>query len=166
MEKSFEKQDRPPFRPALRGCVARDVRLAREACECYFHALYRIAANTYRSLMCEGVNRELADLFDEIAIDESEQFRLLGQLVVALGGNPAVHTHLRTEMLELGGGGGERDLHAVRHMVREALRDKKAAIDRCQTLMGHTQDRVVRSFLAHLLSCEQRHVEMLQAKML
>lgn len=165
MSKSNENNLYPPFRPALRGCVAKDMRLARAVQECYAHALYKVAADTYRSLLCEGVDETACELFDCIAVDEAEQFRLLGELIVALGGNPVLQTGIRVEPVEIS---CRKDVHgnrAVLHMLRESAREEHTAIDRLETLMSRTQDRVVRSLIAYILTNEQRHAERLKAAM-
>ena len=80
-------QNRPPrFRQQLIGCVARDRQLAVALASCYTDTFASIAAQIYRSLVTVEQDRVLSDLFDRMAGEELEQFRLLGELIVALGG--------------------------------------------------------------------------------
>ena len=157
MNPSSQNSSYPPFRPSLDGCVGRDLRLARMLTDCYLNELYAHAANTYRSLLCEKGERTLSDLFDELAADENEHFRLLGGLILALGGDPMIRTQLG-----VGGNITACDGRWGMRMLDDALCEKKKMIDRYQTVMGHTQDRVVRSVLLYLLENEERHVERLQ----
>ena len=152
--------NKTPFRPTLAGCIARDGRLARAVGECYQCALYGIAAYLWRSMMSETQDRELSMLFDCIARDEIEQFRLLGELIAALGGVPTLYTQVRIDPAHYGQAMGAQFLS---RLIREAIGDERQMIDRYQTLMGRTGDRVVRSILSQLLSDEHRHLERLQA---
>ena len=151
-----------PFRPTLEGCVARDPRLARAVGECYQCALYGIAAYLWRSLMSEKRDRELSRLFDRLAREEIEQFRLLGELIAALGGVPTLYTQVRIDPARHG---QPTEAQFLSRLIREAIGDERQMIDRYQTLMGRTCDRVVRSILSQLLSGEHRHIEQLREKL-
>ena len=144
----------PPFRPTVAGCVGRDPRLFGMLEECCAAALYAFSANTYRSLLCESSSPALSTLFEELAMGAAEQLRAFGRLTFAVGGNPAPRCQLRVLPHALPSADPNR-------LCREAISDEKNLIDRCQTLMGRTQDRVVRSFLAAILSDLQRQVERL-----
>ncbi len=150
----------PPFRPTLRGCVAKDRRLSRMLEEAYAGELYAVAANTYRSLVCEAADARLSALFDEIAVEEAEHFRLVGDLILSLGGNPALHAPLSVDRLSLSEGG--EPAFSLAAMTEAALREKRRVIERYQTLMGRTEDRIVRSLLSYLLADEERHAASLR----
>ena len=158
MTHSSDFRATPPFRPTLRGCVARDPQFAQALSEVYRHKLYEVAAMTYRSLIADATDHVSAGVFDEIAIDAAEHFRLLGDLILALGSDPCFQMHLGVEQTS-------RHRHTTTEiptqMVLDARKEKKRSIDRLQTLMGHTADRVVRSILTHLLTDESRHMEIL-----
>lgn len=148
-----------PFRPCLSGCVAQDLRMARAIGECYQCELYAIAAYLWRSLMCERHDRDLSELFERYAREEIEHFRLVGELISSLGGVPALYTQVRIDPARYG---NVNDGGCVSRFLSEAIADEKQMIDRFQTLMGKTNDRVVRSILTHLVADEHRHMEQLQ----
>lgn len=152
-----------PFRPTLRGCVSQDHRMARAVTECYYAKLCSFSAYTYASLMTESKDRALSDMLDSFAAEEGEHFRLLGELILALGSNPNVKTQVRVSAMEWREGACGSLEKAVREMLQEAITFEKNANDRFQTLMGCTEDRVVRSLFAYLLSDCQRHIEHLRA---
>ena len=152
----------PPFRPVLEGCVVRDCRMARALGDRYQSELYTIAAYLWRSLMSEKHNRGLSDLFDLFAREEIEHFRLVGELIASLGGVPTLYTQIRIDPSRYV---GETGSQCLERLVREAIRDEKRMVDRYQTLMGQTNDRVVRSVLSHILSDEHRHIEQLREKL-
>ncbi len=152
-----------PFRPTLTGCVAQDHRMARAVTDCYYGKLCSLSAYTYASLMTEQKDRALSDMLDAFAIEESEHFRLLGELILALGSNPTVKTQVRVSPMEWREGICGSHEAAVRTMLEEAVQLEKNASDRLQTLMGRTEDRVVRSLFAYLISDAQRHIEHLRA---
>ena len=160
MNYSSDSRANPPFRPTLRGCVARNPQLARAFSGIYQHTLYEVAAMTYRSLIAETTDHGAARLFDEIAIDAAEHFRLLGDLILALGADPCIQVNLCVEH-------APRQKSAfsnfVIQMISDAKQEKKRSIDRLQTIMGKSADRVVRSVLSHLLDDESRHLAALEA---
>lgn len=153
---SFERESDsirvPRFRPPMEGCVAKDRRLANAFKICYIDTFASIAANIYRSLVCLGHDRRAAELFDCIAEEDLEHFRLLGELILALGGDAS----MRGVRGGCTGGTGQDDTAAF---LVDVCRERRCNIDRYQTLMGKTGDRVVRSVLTKLLSSEQRIVE-------
>lgn len=152
-----------PFRPTLKGCVSQDARMARAVNDCYCAKLISLAAYTYAALMTSQGDRALSDMLDAFAVEEAEHFRLLGELILALGGNPAVRTQVRVSQMER-----KNDLcmpceRSIRQMIEESVQAEKAMSERLQTLMGKTEDRVVRSLFAYLDSDGQRHIEHLMA---
>lgn len=153
---SFECESNPSraprFRPPMEGCVARDRRLANAVKICYIDTFASIAANIYRSLVSLSRDRRAADLFDSIAEEELEHFRLLGELILALGGDAALRGARGTCM----GGTGHGD---AAEFLSDECEIRQRNIDRYETLMARTGDRVVRSVLAKLLSSERRILE-------
>jgi len=151
-----------PFRPTLMGCVARDRGFARMLEGAHLHALYSFATMTYRALIAERCDRRLSAILDAIVRDECEHFRLLGDLILALGGNPAIRAQLQVERLEPRDGEDQNATELATYLIAQTMHEKKRSIDRLQTLMGRGQDRVVRSLLAYLVSDEERHLELLR----
>lgn len=157
--------NQPPhfFHPTPKGCVARDLRFARALEELYAEELAAVCAASYRSMLCDGCDARLSEILLEQMEDEILHFRLLGELILELGGNPSLRTQIRVETLhrpEDTKGGCEALSETV---LRQAMRDKRHSIDRCQTMLGRTQDRVVRSLLLWLIGEEQRHAERLRS---
>ena len=158
-------QERPTpkfFHPTPEGCVVRDIRFARALEELYVGELSAIASASYRSMLCDPCDRRLSELLLEEMQDEILHFRLLGELILALGGNPTVRTQISVETLHRPNDpqNGCRELSKT--VLSQAVRDKKRSIDRCQTMLGRTQDRVVRSLLLWLIDEEQRHADRLK----
>lgn len=151
-----------PFRPTIMGCVAQNKTFAHALEGVYLHALYGVASMTYRTLIAERHDRRLAAIFDEIMIDETEHFRLLGDLILALGGNPAICAQIRVERVEPDDGEGRHASELTEYLISQTEREKKRSVDHLQTLMAKAQDRVVRSLLSHLVADEERHLESLR----
>ena len=99
--------------------------------------------------------------FEALAAEAAELMRAFGRLQQATGGNPVVRGAIRVQPHPLPPEGADRCALAVEALCREAICDTKAWIDLCQTVMGRTQDRVVRSCLAAILSDLQRQSERL-----
>ena len=147
------------FRPRLEGCVARDRQLAQNLQACYVDSFAFIAANVYRSLTVAEEDRSLCELFEWMAEESLEEFRLLGELILALGGSAAL-TRVRCRS------GGVPMRAPTVSLAEEAVRELQKNIDRYETLMSRTGDRVVRSILAKLLSGQRRMLDRLQRTMM
>lgn len=133
--------------------------------DCYRAELSAVAAYTYRALVTESVSGELSALFDRIAVDESEHFRLTGELIASLGGNPVIRARVHTEPYDFSGLTPQKTAVTVSRMLREAMREEREEIDRYQTVMAHTEDRILRSFLAQIIGDEERHLGRMKAMM-
>lgn len=150
--------DRPSsFRPPLKGCIARDARLAAALEECYSDAFFSIAEQIYRSLVTADSDRMLSDLLNRMAEEELEQFRLLGELITALGGSgkPCGIGRMRKT-------GSCIERQETPHLLKACIDEKRQRIDRYETLMSHTADRVVRSVFSRLLSRERKQLTRLE----
>ena len=143
------------FRPPLIGCVARDRALASSLSACHTDAFFSIAAQIRRSLLSEAYDRRLSDLFDRMATEELEQFRTLGELILALGGVGLVRCGK-------GGARGSVREHDGAAMIDACIGEKRRCVDRYETLMSRTGDRVVRSVISKLLSAERRMIAELE----
>lgn len=149
----FEKNEYvhyPPFRPALRGCVGRDRRLAASVYTCCSEAFFGISDNIYRSLALSNADSALADLFEELAEQDLERLRLLEELYFALLAGeeqdaPRCPRFKRTACPAYG-----QDPPAL-----VALWERRRNIDCFETLMGRTEDRVVHSVFSKLLTAER-----------
>lgn len=150
------------FHPTPNGCVLQDLRFARALEELYADELNAIATASYRSMLCEECDQELSALFYEQMQDEIQHFRFLGELILALGGNPTLRTQIRVETMHRSDDPRSSCAKLSEELLYVALRDKRRSIDRYQTMLGRTQDRVVRSLLCQLIDEEQRHSERLK----
>ena len=154
MEKDLEEKETYPFRPTVEGCVARDPRLAAAFAESYSEELRGVVAYSYLSILFAQQDARASALFGRLAKEEMQHFRMLGELILALGGNPSVQARIGTPAV-----------HPCKRgragIITDAIRDERCGIDRYQTLMGRTQDRVVRALLSHLIADEHRHTDAL-----
>ena len=139
----------PPFRPSLRGCVGRDARLATAVYTCCGEAFWSISDNIYRSLICKDCDTSLSDLFEELAQADLERFRTLGELFLALCEGEKSKTPCYPYR--------KRTLSSARNPnshLHVALWERRNNIDCFETLMGRTEDRVVRSVFSKILAKE------------
>lgn len=157
-----ERQNRF-YRGNARNMPCRDRRPLRLLEECYRAELGAVAAYTYRSLMTEQISAELSAALDRMAIDEMEHFRLMGTLIVSLGGNPSLRVHVQNEPYSFEGLPTQKAEATLTRMLTEALREEQKEIDRYQTVMAHTEDRILRSFLCQVISDEERHASKLRS---
>ena len=138
----------PPFRPSIRGCVGRDTRLAAAVYTCSAEAFFSISDNLYRSLVCKDCDTPLSDLFNELAEADLERFRLLEELFLALGENGKSQTRCYPYRKR------PSSPHTQDAPLQAALWERRRNIDCFETLMGRTEDRVVRSVFSKILSTE------------
>ena len=85
------------FRPMFMGCVARDPAMARALSGLYGRELLSVAINIYRSVVVSVKDPLCGRLLERIAQEDCAHFRLLGELILALGGSPALRTVVRTD---------------------------------------------------------------------
>ena len=157
----FEKNEYvhyPPFRPSLRGCVCRDARLAASLYTCCANAFFSISDNIYRSLVCRDCDTALSDLFEEIAERDLEQLRTLCELFLALSAADGQKTTRYPYFKRNACPSRCQDTPAA-----SALWERRRNIDCFETLMGRTEDRVVRSVFSKLLSTERLLCHRLEA---
>ena len=139
----------PPFRPSLRGCVGRDTRLAAAVYTCAVEAFFSISDNIYRSLVCKDCDTSLSDLFNELAETDLERFRLLEELFLALNDNKKLQTPCYPSRKR-----APLSHHTQASFARTALWERRRTVDCFETLLGRTEDRVVRSVFSKILSTE------------
>ncbi len=87
------EQIREPY-PSLEGTAA-NCRLACELMRSHAGELNAVSEYVYQSIMFDETMPELAEMFNEIAMSEMQHFRLIGELIRLLGGDPALRTAVR-----------------------------------------------------------------------
>ncbi len=159
---SIEPTDRRPasFRPRLKGCVLRDPRLARAAESCCRDAYASLSKTVLFALLAAHEEPELAARMESLAYEELEELLLLGELVLAMGGDPSLMAAGRRFCSDPRKGGGIR----TAELLSDRLRDTRLAADRYRRLLSHTSDRVARSVLTRLLAGRERRCEELEGK--
>lgn len=80
--------------PSLDGTTC-NCRLACEVARSQAAELNAISEYLYQSIMFRETMPGLSDMFDGIALDEMHHFRMLGELINRLGGDPTVRTAVR-----------------------------------------------------------------------
>ena len=161
MQEASERH--PRFSREARRMPCRDPHPISLLEDCYRAELSAVAAYTYRSLVTEPLSGELSALLDRIAVDESEHFRLIGSLIVSLGGNPIVRARVQTEPYDFDGMTEQKTEITLSRMLREAMVEEREAVDRYQTVLARTEDRILRSFLVQIIADEERHISGLKS---
>ena len=80
--------------PSIDGTTC-NCRLACELARQHSAELNAVSEYIYQSIVFAGTMPQLSDMFDGIALDEMHHFRMLGELIRLLGGDPAVRTAVR-----------------------------------------------------------------------
>ncbi len=158
MPKADRNPTRPPaFRPPLCGCVPHDRRMSNALIPLYINAFSSLAANIYRSLVCRGKDSRAEALFEELAEEDLEEFRLLGELILSLGGDAELRG---TRAARHGYARAEQDVQDG--LLREALDERRLGMERYQAVLGESRDRVVRSVLTKLLTAKAHSVDQIE----
>ena len=112
----------------------------------------------YFSLMLEGINPTLSELFDKMAMTEMRHFWLLGKMMIKLGGDPAVRTRHSNPFY----GKPERiDGQTVKRIVSGALEEEQASMKNYLKLAAATPDKAVSALLERIGADEEHHARML-----
>ncbi len=154
-ERGIERGRAPQFRPPLAGCVGGDGRMASALNVFYCEALWGIVANVRRSLECRGKDLRGDGMFYDMAEGEMEEFRTLGELILALGGRLELCRQPSKTRLCMPCG----DIPALIEQAAEAEKGRIAGYER---LLSHTSDRVVHSVLTGLLARHRRNLSLLE----
>lgn len=143
----------PRFRPALVGCVAKDLALCRILCGMWADTLSSFRCNLEGSLFLLPTDRDSGEALYRDAMEMAEELRNLGELIVALGGRTLAETV----------GGRKHRCRTGEDYFTFAVKDKMRRVDLYETLMSRTGDRVVRSVIAGLISSQRKSVRSLEA---
>ncbi len=83
--------------------VIKDLQLARRLYPHLGREIVDVSDYTYFSIMFEDSAPQFSELVEKIALDELEQYRILGRLILDLGANPAINIRLRNTPVDLAG---------------------------------------------------------------
>lgn len=143
--------------------VKRTPRLARALFAPRADELSAISNYTYYSIAFERSMPELVELFDIIALTEMRHFRLLGELIDALGADPAINMHLRTTALGLTEDEDSRAPVAAVRVLRSLLHDEEVAAREYARLAGvFEDDPAAATILTCLAADEAAHARALR----
>ncbi len=151
---AYPSDRRPtPFRPRLDGCVLHDPYLARAASECYRARLSALARDLDCTLLTAHKDPAVSARAEALAEGEWEQLRLLGELVLALGGSLGDRTLPRRSSR---GRGSEPE---AEHLLAGRIEEARQAAELYGRLLSRTSDRVARSVLTRLQATQCRLAE-------
>lgn len=151
-------------RVTLEGRIRRDPALARLTEPVLAEELEAISSYLYRAAVSEYATPELSGLFESIALDEMEHFRLLERLILALGGNPAIRLNLRNAAIRMKDLRAYADRGEPTAMIRQSIREEEKGIGRYEEIVAHSDDPMVRSLLLGIVSEEREHIARLGKK--
>lgn len=143
--------------------VQRNPRMARMLFAPRAGELQAISDYTYYSIVFADTMPELSALFEDISLTEMRHFRLLGDLIVALSGDPVVNLRLHTAPLGLTEDNDSRAPVAAVRVVESLLRDEEAASREYARLAAAFQnDPAAAAILTRLSADEAGHARMLR----
>ncbi len=148
--------------PGMTG-VIRAPRLARSLFPPRADELSTISDYTYYSIVFADSMPELSALFENISMTEMHHFRLLGELIDALGADPVINVRVHNSPLGLTEDEDSRAPVAAVRVVESMLRAEEAAsreYARLATLFG--SDPAAVAILTRLSADEASHARMLR----
>ena len=149
------------FLPRFSGCVEKDRRMARAVERLYREELESVAFYLYSSLLAEDTDPTLSVLFDSLAVEKARHFKILGNLLHALGGDPSLCLQTRTTYASFVR--TEDPDKKKQSLLYESLEEERRVASFYSALLAHTEDGVVRSVLSCLMEEERGHEEKLTA---
>ena len=149
------------FLPNFSGCVEKDRSMARAVERLYREELESVAAYLCRSILSQESDQALSELFDRLAIEEARHFKILGNLLRALGGDLSRCLQARSHYGK--GSREEGEERSTQRMIYESLREERRIASLYNDLSAYAEDGVVRSVLSCLMEEERGHGERLTA---
>lgn len=139
-----------------------DPRMARLLFRAYNDELTTISTYTYNSIILADLCPQTANLFETLSMTEMRHFRLLGQAIRRLGGNPSIRTDLRVTSYEpCPGSAHPQTVPVSRQMLRCAIAAEQTAAWEYRALAGKTRDEALKSLLCRLAADEEEHAVLL-----
>ena len=145
------------------GCLRRDGRMARLLFRAYYDELTAISTYTYNSIILADLCPAVATLFTTLSMTEMHHFRLLGDAIRHMGGNPSIRADLRVTSFEPCAESAHPHTESVcRQMVRNAVCGEQTAAWEYRALAGKTKDDALKQILCRLAAEEEEHASMFQ----
>lgn len=140
-----------------------DPRMARLLFRAYYDELTAISTYTYNGIILSDPCPTVAALFESLSTTEMRHFRLLGESIRHLGGNPSIRTDLRITSFEPCADAAHSHAEQVcRQMVRNAICAEQTSAWEYRALAGKTRDEQLKQILYRLAADEDEHARMLQ----
>jgi rubrerythrin len=141
----------------------RDPRMARLLFRGYYDELTAISTYTYNSIILTDLCHGAATLFSTLSMTEMRHFRLLGEAIRRLGGNPSIRTDLRITSFEPCADSSHPHTESVcRQMIKNAINAEQTAAWEYRALACKTRDETLKQLLCRLANDEEEHASMLQ----
>ena len=118
----------------------------------------------YLSLSIECKSRRLSDLFEKLANAEIKHFKLLGELITALGGTPSINTSSDCNTESDGvctDRFNENSILNTESALISCIRKEKNSIENYLELKSQTDDIFVQSVVDFIIEDERRHIDYL-----
>jgi rubrerythrin len=141
----------------------RDPRMARLLFRAYYDELNALSTYTYNSIILAELRPAVASLFTALSMTEMRHFRLLGESIRHLGGNPSIRTDLRILSFEPCPDTAHVHTDSVcRQMIRNAIAAEQTSAWEYRALAAKTRDDGLKQILCRLAADEEEHACMLQ----
>ena len=143
--------------------LRRDPRMARLLFRAYYDELNALSTYTYNSIILAELRPAVASLFSSLSMTEMHHFRLIGEAIRHLGGNPSIRADLRVTSFEPCPDAVHTHTESVcRQMIRNALSGEQTAAWEYRALAAKTRDDGLKQILYRLAADEEEHACMLQ----
>ena len=140
-----------------------DPRMARLLFRAYYDELTTVSTYIYNSIQLACDCPQTAALYESIAMTEMRHFRLLGQAIRRMGGNPVIRTDLRIPSLEICHDTPRQCIdHSARGSVRAAIAGEQTAAWEYRALAEKTRDEALKALLCRLAADEEEHAHLFQ----
>lgn len=144
--------------PSAEG-IMKNPRLINGAMAARCDELNTISDYVYYGIILAECHPALSELFEKLAMTEMLHFRLLGQMILALGGNPCVRTRVNSASVCV-----PPTTCDVKRLLESAISgERKACVEYKRLAAEACGDKVAEEIFCRLASDEESHAKMLCA---
>jgi len=141
--------------------VTRDPSLARLIVPARANELNSISDYIYEAIIFENVYPWLATIFEGIANTEMRHFKMLSELTLKLGGNPAVDCRIQNIPTDISENTNSMAPRAAKRFLTRASEEEKNAAAEYKRLASSCKDKSASALLLRIAEDEELHARLL-----
>ena len=147
--------------PSLDNVIS-NIRSARYAQALQAEKLNSISNYIYQAIIFQEMIPALADLFEDIAIDEMRHYKILGVIIKKLGANPTIRARVQNNAIDYDFNSMTQANDTARKVIENNIKDKEKAAMEYHKLSESTDDPAVSEIYRRISEEEAQHARLLK----